>query len=90
MTTEAWSPWRRNGGRRDDGAHRGVAEVTTEAWSPWRRRVANVTTARIEAWLRTVRSARRTAGGLCRRTADESLESEQTIMKLQPNDDDQH
>lgn len=41
-----------------------------------------VTTARIEAWLRAVRSARRTAGGLCRRTADESLESEQTIMKL--------
>jgi len=52
--------------------------------------VVAVTTARIEAWLRTVRSARRTAGGLCRRTADESLESEQTIMKLQPNDDDQH
>ena len=76
---------------------RGVADVTTEewptcreAWPPWRRRVADVTTARIEAWLRTVRSARRTAGGLCRRTADESLESEQTIMKLQPNDDDQH
>ena len=84
---------------------RGVADVTTEewptcreAWPPWRRRsgrrddggVVAVTTARIEAWLRTVRSARRTAGGLCRRTADESLESEQTITKLQPNDDDQH
>lgn len=48
-----------------------------------------VTTTRIEAWLRAVRSARRTSGGLCRRTADESLESEQTITKLR-NDDVQH
>ena len=49
----------------------------------------DVTTARIEAWLRAVRSARRTGGGLCRRTADESLESEQTIMKLGHNVDTQ-
>jgi len=45
-----------------------------------------VTTARIETWLRAVCAARRTKGGLCRQTADESLESEQSIMKLR-NDD---
>ena len=45
-----------------------------------------VTTARIEAWLRAVRSARLTDGGLCRQTADQSLESERAMMKSQ-NDD---
>ena len=40
----------------------------------------DVTTTRIEAWLRTVRAARLTAGGLCRQTADQSLESEKAIM----------
>ena len=51
----------------------------------------DVTTERIEAWLRAVRTARRSDGGLCRRTADESLESEQTITKLQqPAADDHH
>lgn len=46
----------------------------------------DVTTTRIESWLRAVRAARLTAGGLCRQTADESLESEKAITKSR-NDD---
>jgi len=46
----------------------------------------DVTTTRIETWLRAVRAARLTAGGLCRQTADESLESEKAITKLRNGD----
>jgi len=48
-----------------------------------------VTTARIEAWLRAVRSARFSTGGLCRQTADKSLESEQAMTKLKQEDNAQ-
>ena len=46
----------------------------------------DVTTTRIESWLRAVRAARFSAGGLCKQIADESLESEQAIRKLRNND----
>lgn len=49
-----------------------------------------VTTARIESWLKSVRAARFSSGGLCRMTADESLESEQAIRKLRNGDDHTH
>ena len=46
-----------------------------------------ITTARIEAWLRAVRSARLSNDGLCRQTADQSLESERAMMTSHKEDD---
>ena len=60
-----------------------LRESTDESASEQRvNYCCDVTTTRIEAWLRSVRAARLTAGGLCRQIADASLESEQAIMKL--------
>ena len=64
-----------------------LRESTDESASEQRvNYCCEVTTARIEAWLRTVRSARLTAGGLCRQTADQSLESEHALTKLRNNE----
>jgi len=48
----------------------------------------DVTTTRIEAWLRAVRAARHSTSGLCRQTVDVSLESEQAMMRKQNDEDD--
>jgi hypothetical protein len=40
-----------------------------------------LTTSRIEEWLHGVRRARLSAGGLCQRTADESLDSERYLAR---------
>lgn len=64
-----------------------LRESTDETMSEERvNYCCDVTTTRIEAWLRSVRAARLTAGGLCRQTADASLESERAIKLLQNND----
>ena len=64
-----------------------LRESTDESASEQRvNYCCDVTTTRIEAWLRAVRAARFSDGGLCRQTADVSLESEQAIMKSR-NDD---
>ena len=74
-----------------------LRETTDEDVTARRVNYCNeATTARVEAWLRCVRSARE-SGGLCGQTADQSIESEQDLTRQSqsgydrgsPSDDDE-